>query len=101
MSDYPKCTELARLEGRPYPRTCEECGLGPCKRVLAVENETSRKVYVVARDGGYEGYSEPLRCFASRRLAQIFCDGADSGYSHSTKIFEMSVEDHTGPEKPA
>jgi hypothetical protein len=31
MSDYPKCTYELRKQGVPYPRTCAECGLGPCK----------------------------------------------------------------------
>jgi hypothetical protein len=25
------CTYRLREEGKPYPRTCAECGLGPCK----------------------------------------------------------------------
>ena len=35
MSDAPKiysrCSNTLRLLGKPYPRTCQECGLGPCK----------------------------------------------------------------------
>jgi hypothetical protein len=26
-----KCTEDLRKAGKAYPRTCAECGLGPCK----------------------------------------------------------------------
>jgi hypothetical protein len=25
------CQLMLRATGKPYPRTCEECGLGPCK----------------------------------------------------------------------
>jgi hypothetical protein len=25
------CQEELRLAGEPYPRTCAECGLGPCR----------------------------------------------------------------------
>jgi hypothetical protein len=31
---YPLCTDVLRDQGKPYPRTCAECGLGPCKRKL-------------------------------------------------------------------
>jgi hypothetical protein len=31
MNDYPKCNLRLRKLGHPYPRTCAECGLGPCK----------------------------------------------------------------------
>lgn len=26
----PDCNEVLRERGLPYPRTCAECGLGPC-----------------------------------------------------------------------
>lgn len=28
---HPKCTQILRAAGKPYPRTCAECGLGPCR----------------------------------------------------------------------
>ena len=28
---YPRCTHTLRAAGGYYPRSCEECGLGPCK----------------------------------------------------------------------
>lgn len=34
---YPRCTKALRAEGKPYPRTCQECGLGPCKNNLPDE----------------------------------------------------------------
>lgn len=24
------CTETLKAQGKPYPRTCQKCGLGPC-----------------------------------------------------------------------
>ena len=33
-SKYPKCTFVLRSAGRAYPRTCAECGFGPCKQNL-------------------------------------------------------------------
>jgi hypothetical protein len=32
---YPRCTNTLRAAGEYYPRSCEECGLGPCKSSLA------------------------------------------------------------------
>lgn len=32
LEPYPRCTHLLREAGKPYPRTCQECGLGPCAR---------------------------------------------------------------------
>lgn len=26
------CSEALKAEGKAYPRTCSDCGLGPCKR---------------------------------------------------------------------
>lgn len=31
MNVYPRCTHKLREQGVAYPRTCAECGLGPCK----------------------------------------------------------------------
>jgi hypothetical protein len=28
---HPQCTIVLREQGKVYPRTCAECGLGPCK----------------------------------------------------------------------
>ena len=28
---YPECTKKLQKMGVAYPRTCKECGLGPCK----------------------------------------------------------------------
>lgn len=32
---FDRCTYTLRENMQPYPRTCQECGLGPCKRALA------------------------------------------------------------------
>lgn len=29
--DFARCTEKLRAQGVAYPRTCAECGLGPCR----------------------------------------------------------------------
>lgn len=31
---YPRCTRVLQANGVAYPRTCAECGLGPCKSSL-------------------------------------------------------------------
>jgi hypothetical protein len=28
---FPRCTYRLRAQGKAYPRTCQECGLGPCR----------------------------------------------------------------------
>lgn len=53
--------------------------------------EEQKRVYVVAHDGGYEGYSEPLAVFATPQLAQIFLDGAQAGYRSGMKVFDMPL----------
>lgn len=30
------CNEILRREGKPYPRTCADCGLGPCKQDISL-----------------------------------------------------------------
>ena len=30
-----KCNNVLREQGKPYPRTCAVCGLGPCKHIAA------------------------------------------------------------------
>jgi len=32
MTALSRCTNDLRKQGVAYPRTCQECGLGPCKR---------------------------------------------------------------------
>lgn len=34
FSKYPKCNRRLIAEGKPNPRTCAECGLGPCKAII-------------------------------------------------------------------
>lgn len=29
-----RCSEALRIHGHAYPRTCKECGLGPCKHLF-------------------------------------------------------------------
>lgn len=29
----PDCSQWLAIQGKPYPRTCRTCGLGPCKRI--------------------------------------------------------------------
>ncbi|WP_421883179.1 NADAR family protein [Methylibium sp.] len=34
---FPRCTEKLRAAGKAYPRTCAECGLGPCRITKSAE----------------------------------------------------------------
>ncbi len=38
---FPRCTEKLRAAGKAYPRTCAECGLGPCRAAKSVEQEAT------------------------------------------------------------
>ena len=29
--NFPRCTKTLQAQGVAYPRTCYECGLGPCR----------------------------------------------------------------------
>jgi len=41
------CTEDLRRAGKAYPRTCPECGLGPCKKHPKAENSpATAKPYI-------------------------------------------------------
>ena len=43
-----QCTEDLRKAGKTYPRTCAECGLGPCKRYPKIPSyvaEENRVLY--------------------------------------------------------
>jgi hypothetical protein len=31
------CSQMLREQGKPYPRTCPECFLGPCKHMPRVD----------------------------------------------------------------
>lgn len=33
VEQVTRCNHCLREAGKPYPRTCQECGLGPCKAV--------------------------------------------------------------------
>jgi len=38
----PHCNEWLRENGKPYPRTCVECKLGPCRTMLAAIDEAMK-----------------------------------------------------------
>lgn len=38
------CQQELRAAGQPYPRTCQDCGLGPCKRQGAATTVVPLKV---------------------------------------------------------
>lgn len=35
---HSRCSDELREQGKPYPRTCMECGLGPCKRKVIAKS---------------------------------------------------------------
>jgi hypothetical protein len=40
MLDVVECNKSAQAAGKPYPRTCPLCGLGPCQFVKAAADAT-------------------------------------------------------------
>jgi len=57
-----------------------------------------KTVFILVRDNGYEGFSEPLAAFSERRFAEIFKAGADANYSSSMRIFELELQPR--PQQP-
>ncbi|CAB4240695.1 hypothetical protein UFOVP38_60 [uncultured Caudovirales phage] len=66
------CSATLRSQGKPYPRTCKKCGLGPCVAKLVAQSlpyavktyHEGRPVYVAQpkQDAGYvcvDGYRHP------------------------------------------
>jgi hypothetical protein len=37
VNAFPRCTHKLRAQGKAYPRTCEECKLGPCRAPTTTE----------------------------------------------------------------
>ena len=42
INEYPKCTNTLKNSGFPYPRNCEECGIGPCKKKHLQEHKADQ-----------------------------------------------------------
>lgn len=38
MTSHARCSRALRAQGKPSPRTCQECGLGPCKDTPGIES---------------------------------------------------------------
>lgn len=49
------------------------------------------KVWVAYQNRGHEGYSEPLRVFATRGLAELWVLGANDTYGSGAVISEHQV----------
>ena len=72
----PNCTYKLREQGKPYPRTCRECGLGPCKALRQQSPAPASEEWVgglceYCGHGGndpcpYQGH-RPLNCLWEKR----------------------------------
>jgi hypothetical protein len=54
---------------------------------------SERMVFIICRDGGYEGFSEPLEAFETEELANLFVKGAEAGYCSQMKVFALYVNE--------
>lgn len=67
MSD--NCQQALRLQGKPYPRTCEVCGLGPCKDKRAVADVVGAMVDGTVQAGLLDAIDQLIeRLVASRKI---------------------------------
>jgi len=56
-----ECSESLRLEGKPYPRTCAVCGLGPCRKLASrLPAETATQMALVKFLSWFCGYVENI-----------------------------------------
>lgn len=63
------CNEDLKKEGKPYPRTCQDCGIGKCTK-YELAPTAGDKIWVLMPDYGYEGLREPVAAFRSEAEAR-------------------------------
>ena len=63
------CNEDLKKEGKPYPRTCADCFLGPCKK-YELAPAVGSKIWVLMPDYGCEGLREPVAAFRTEAEAK-------------------------------
>lgn len=61
------CNKDLQKDGKAYPRTCEDCGLGPCKRGQPAIDAV---IWVLMPDYGCEGLREPFMAFRTKESAE-------------------------------
>lgn len=62
------CNKDLEREGKPYPRTCKDCGWGTCVK-YALAPAVGAKIWVLMPDYGYEGLREPVAAFRTEAEA--------------------------------
>ena len=76
------CQQELRQQGKPYPRTCAECGLGPCKKLTPAAPSTARTDLdnlVADIEAGLEGVTPGPWRKGNLMLFHVFTDkGADN-----------------------
>lgn len=63
------CNEDLKKTADSWPRTCADCGLGPCKK-YAMQPIAGDAIWVLMPDYGCEGLREPFMAFRSHETAQ-------------------------------
>jgi hypothetical protein len=91
---YPQCSTVLRLAGKPYPRTCRECGLGPCKRTAAQQPTIATAVTVPSNEGSgqCEGAvaAAPIETPETDAFEQSFDEGEDDASKIIEQIFKFT-----------
>lgn len=53
------CSHQLRAQNRPYPRTCTDCGLGPCKETRSLSVLSAWKTECIRLVDCYSDYVSP------------------------------------------
>lgn len=53
----------------------------------------AQTVYIVCRNGGSEGFSEPLEVFGTEELSKLYVKGAEAGYCSRMRVFVRDVQE--------
>lgn len=86
------CNKDLQTEGKTYPRTCSDCGLGPCNKYPP---NTYATVWVLMPDYGLEGLREPFMAFRTKDAAEACKELIEKNPSATTmKLAEVPVWRH-------
>ncbi|QMV33108.1 hypothetical protein KMC49_gp40 [Ralstonia phage Firinga] len=97
QAEPERCQQKLRIAGKPYPRTCRQCGLGPCSEI-APQQAAQRQVSAVGEANKLIGKPTPDKLIGPEGGAQIewpplvgcpYCGGA--GAVNRAKYAEITA----------
>lgn len=50
------------------------------------------KVWIISKNGGYEGYSKPLAAYSTYRDVETFLAGTEASFGYGFEVFEFDVD---------